>query len=69
MSAVADGPDGPTPVIQVLFTLYPGFDTLDFCGPLEVLNWARHDIKNPSKCDFKVKTENSNNTRHQGIQV
>ena len=45
MSAIADGPEGPVPTIQVLFCLYPGFDTLDFAGPLEVLNWARHNIK------------------------
>ena len=49
MSAVADTPDGPARTIQVLFTLFPGFDTMDFVGPLEVLNWARHNIKDPCK--------------------
>ena len=45
MSAVQGGADGPTPAIQVLFTLHPGFDTLDLSGPLEVFGWARHNIK------------------------
>ncbi|KAI1461361.1 class I glutamine amidotransferase-like protein [Annulohypoxylon moriforme] len=36
-SAVADEP------IEVLFALHPKFDLLDFAGPLEILEWARHD--------------------------
>ena len=48
MSAIAETPDGPVPLIQVLFTLHPGFDTLDFAGPLDVFSWARHNIKDPS---------------------
>lgn len=49
MSAIADTPDGPVPLIQVLFTLHSGFDTLDFAGPLEVLSCARHNTKDPGK--------------------
>jgi len=57
MSAIDEnGADGPTPVIRVLFTLHPGFDILDFTGPLEVLSHARHNIKDASskafKCEF-----------------
>ncbi|KAI4153120.1 MAG: hypothetical protein LQ340_002494 [Diploschistes diacapsis] len=63
MSAIADGPEGPTPVIHVLFCLYTGFDTLDFAGPLEVLNWARHNVKDPSskafKCQFVSASEHT----------
>jgi len=36
-SAVSDDP------IEVLFVLQNKFDLMDFAGPLEVLNWARHD--------------------------
>jgi len=49
MSAIAETPDGPSPLIQVLFTLHPGFDTVDFAGPLDVFSWARHNIKDPGK--------------------
>jgi hypothetical protein len=41
--------DEPTPLIKVLFALYPGFDTLDLTGPLEVLSFARHNVKDPGK--------------------
>lgn len=34
MSAVADGSEKAIAPIQVLFCLFPGFDTLDLCGPL-----------------------------------
>ena len=47
MSAIDDSADGPTPVIQVLLALHPGFDTLDFTGPLEVLSHALHNPKDP----------------------
>ncbi|OTB08127.1 hypothetical protein M426DRAFT_317228 [Hypoxylon sp. CI-4A] len=36
-SAVADEP------IQVLFALHPKFNLMDFAGPFEILEWARHD--------------------------
>jgi hypothetical protein len=45
MSAIQEETDGPAPVLRVLFALFPKFNTLDVAGPLEVLNWARH---NPS---------------------
>lgn len=47
MSAIADPGDRTQP-IQVLVALHSGFDTLDALGPLEVLNYARHDVS-----DFK----------------
>jgi hypothetical protein len=42
MSAVTQGGDAHE-VINVLFTLHPGMDALDFCGPLEVLSYAQHN--------------------------
>lgn len=58
MSAITDD---ATPTIQVLFALHPGFDTLDFTAPLEVLSSARHNIKDPAskafKCQFAGATE------------
>ncbi|MCJ1336146.1 hypothetical protein MMC09_001422 [Bachmanniomyces sp. S44760] len=53
MSAIEDTSDGPTPPIKVLFTLHPGFDTMDFVGPLEVLSYAQHNIKDASTKAFK----------------
>ena len=54
MSAVQEGADGPTPAIKVLFTLHPGFDTLDLSGPLEVLSWARHNIKDAGRLIYSL---------------
>ncbi|KAI0888945.1 class I glutamine amidotransferase-like protein [Annulohypoxylon maeteangense] len=45
-SAVADEP------IEVLFALHPKFDLLDFAGPLEILDWARHDKNDESTKAF-----------------
>ncbi|KAI1095855.1 class I glutamine amidotransferase-like protein [Rostrohypoxylon terebratum] len=45
-SAVADEP------IEVLFALHPKFDLLDFAGPLEILEWARHDKNDESTKAF-----------------
>jgi len=52
MSAIADAKDNSEP-INVLFALHEGFDTLDFCGPLEMLSQARHNIKDPSTKAFQ----------------
>ncbi|KAH8589324.1 class I glutamine amidotransferase-like protein [Bisporella sp. PMI_857] len=41
------------PVIRVLMALYPGMDTLDFTGPLEVLSTAQHNINDASTKAFK----------------
>ena len=49
MSAIADSSDGPTPIIQVLFALFPNMDTLDFTGPLEVFSSAKHNISDAGK--------------------
>lgn len=40
MSAIADGPEEPTPVIQVLFALYPQCGAVEVTGPYEVLSQA-----------------------------
>ncbi|KAI2469409.1 class I glutamine amidotransferase-like protein [Annulohypoxylon bovei var. microspora] len=45
-SAVADEP------IEVLFALHPKFDLLDFAGPLEILERARHDKNDESTKAF-----------------
>jgi hypothetical protein len=49
MSAVADSTDGPVDVVKVLFALFPGYNTLDVAGPLEVLSRSLHDPKNKCK--------------------
>lgn len=48
MSAIAEPGERNEP-IRILFTLHEGFDTLDFAGPLEILESALHDPKDPSK--------------------
>lgn len=45
-SAVADEP------IEVLFALHPKFDLMDLAGPLEVLDWARHDKNDESMFSY-----------------
>jgi hypothetical protein len=45
MSAIADSTDGPIEVIKVLFALYPGYNTLDVAGPLEILSRSLHNAK------------------------
>lgn len=71
MSAIVDGNDGPAPIIRVLFALHPGFDTLDFTGPLEVIGNARHNIKDPAsrafKCEFVAADEHT--VSAQGLSV
>ena len=52
MSAVADSTDGPMEKVKVLFTLFPGYNTLDVAGPLEVLSRSFHDPKNKGKCSM-----------------
>jgi hypothetical protein len=49
MSAIADSTDGPVDVVKVLFALFPGYNTLDVAGPLEVLSRSLHDPKNKCK--------------------
>ena len=49
MSAIADNADGPVEIVKVLFTLYPGYNTLDVTGPLEILNRALHNSKDACK--------------------
>ena len=48
MSAIADSTDGPAEVVKVLFALYPGYNTLDVAGPLEILSRSLHDNKDKS---------------------
>lgn len=48
MSAIADSTNGPDEKVKVLFTLFPGYNTLDVAGPLEVLS---RSLENPKdKC-------------------
>ena len=49
MSAIADSNDGPIEVIKVLFALYPGYNTLDVAGPLEILSRSLHNAKDKGK--------------------
>jgi hypothetical protein len=49
MSAIADSTDGPAETVKVLFALFPGYNTLDVAGPLEVLSRSLHDPKNKCK--------------------
>lgn len=50
MSAIADSTDGPVEKVKVLFALFPGYNTLDVAGPLEVLS---RSLQNPKdKCKF-----------------
>lgn len=42
--------NGSTPIIKVLFVLYPKVDALDVLGPMEVLNQALHDTSDP--CEY-----------------
>ena len=41
MSVITESSDAHE-VVNVLFTLHPGMDALDFIGPLEVLSYAQH---------------------------
>lgn len=50
MSAIADNNEGPIETVQVLFALYPGYNTLDVAGPLEILSRALHNPKDKGKC-------------------
>lgn len=66
MSAITDSQDGLNEPIQVLITLHPSFDLLDFAGPLEVLTGAQHDPKDSgnhfhsSVCPIFVSTKHVN---------
>ncbi|KAH7119955.1 class I glutamine amidotransferase-like protein [Dendryphion nanum] len=53
MSAIADNTDGPIEVVKVLFTLFPGYNTLDVAGPLEVLNRSLHNPKDKATKGFE----------------
>lgn len=49
MSAIADTNEGPNEVLKVLFALYPGYNTLDVAGPLEILSRSLHEPKDKCK--------------------
>ena len=49
MSAIADSTNGPNEKVKVLFTLFPGYNTLDVAGPLEVLSRSLEDPKDNCK--------------------
>jgi len=63
MSAITEQDDGPTRVINVLFTMHPGMDAMDFVGPLEVLSHAKHNFGDPTtkafKCAFAAEGEHT----------
>jgi hypothetical protein len=54
MSAIADSTDGPVEQVKVLFALFPGYNTLDVAGPLEVLSRSLQDPKD--KCKINLST-------------
>jgi len=54
MSAIVDGSE-KSPVVKVLFALHPGFDTVDYTGPLEIFKFARGDNDKNTKA-FQVFT-------------
>jgi len=50
MSAIAENStDGPVEQVKVLFALFPGYNTLDVAGPLEVLSRSLQDPKDKGK--------------------
>lgn len=50
MSAIAENStDGPVELVKVLFALFPGYNTLDVAGPLEVLSRSLQDPKDKCK--------------------
>jgi hypothetical protein len=49
MSAITDGTDGPVEQVKVLFTLFPGYNTMDVAAPLEVLSRSLQDPKDKGK--------------------
>jgi len=53
MSAIVDANDKNEP-LQILFALHPGFDTLDFCGPMEMFSFAYHNPKDASTKAFNI---------------
>ncbi|KAF2255054.1 class I glutamine amidotransferase-like protein [Trematosphaeria pertusa] len=53
MSAIADTNEGPNEVLKVLFALYPGYNTLDVAGPLEILSRSLHEPKDKSTKAFE----------------
>ncbi|KAF2836560.1 class I glutamine amidotransferase-like protein [Patellaria atrata CBS 101060] len=61
MSAINENDDGTPSVVNVLFTMHNGMDTLDLTGPLEVFSHAKHNMNDAStkafKCSFVAATE------------
>jgi len=53
MSAITDSTNGPNEKVKVLFTLFPGYNTLDVAGPLEVLSRSLEDPKDKSSKAFE----------------
>ena len=59
MSAIAEGvEDGPTPVIKVLFALYPNFGAQEVVGAYEVLNKALQDLKKSGESSSQLPQPN-----------
>lgn len=61
MSAIAENStDGPVELVKVLFALFPGYNTLDVAGPLEVLSRSLQDPKD--KCTLRAQWLNGSFT-------
>lgn len=54
MSAIADSTDGPVEKVKVLFALFPGYNTLDVAGPLEVLSRSLQNPKDKCKTSTQL---------------
>jgi len=73
MSAIVDA-EKPQ-VVKVLFALHPGFDTVDFTGPLEIFTNAAHDAANKKGTKaFNCRTIGPNNSEYkvtsaQGMKI
>jgi len=57
MSAIADSTDGPVEKVKVLFTLFPGYNTLDVAGPLEVLSRSLQNPKDKCKQSTQLSSQ------------
>jgi hypothetical protein len=67
MSAIADSTDGPVEKVKVLFTLFPGYNTLDVAGPLEVLS---RSLQNPKdKCKHSTQLSSQRVVRRAQSQL
>ena len=69
MSAIADSTDGPVEVVKVLFALFPGYNTLDVAGPLEVLSRSLQDAKDKCQSNAHSIDPLLTHCSQQGLQL